>query len=224
MKTEHIEKYSGARYRLRGNRYGWRGDTHTRETDRLVMFTVESHAREESAANLEYFLDLGIRHGAEFMAVNDMKIQYVSDCAMKWIRMEIEGSQWYKDLIDPNESWRRPGLEADTTDRGECVTVRHHRHNWLIPEHMGVYDLQTQKRIKNRQQIIETFWDRGFATWRGRPPTVAKIRWSGSREELEELTDLYHRHSQRSYVSDVAKKITSAYRSINRYAAWPGSW
>ena len=224
MKAQHVEQYSQAQYRLRGNRYGWRGDTHTRDSDRLIMFTVEQSAKEESAINLEYFQDLGQRHGAEFMTANNNKIQFVSKRPMKWIRMEIEGSQWYKDLVQENEGWRRPGLESDITDRGECVTVRQHRHGWLIPENMGVYDLENSQRIKNRERIIRTFWDYGFATWRGRPPTVAQIRWSGSREELEELTDLYERHIQRSHVSDVAKKMTSAYRSINRYAAWPGSW
>jgi hypothetical protein len=189
------------------------------------MFTVESHAREESTANFEYLEDLGRRHGAELMVANDSKIQYVSERSIKdGIHYEIENSQWYRDLADTKEGWRRPMIETDITDRGECVTVRFHHHSWLIPEHMGVYDLETEKRIKNREQIIRTFWDYGFATWRGRPPTVARIRWSGSREELEELSALYDRHRWRSYVSDMAKKICSAYRSINRYAAWPGAW
>ncbi len=225
MKTEYIGQYSEARYRLRGNRYSWHHNDHTRDSDRLVMFTVESHAREESTANFKYLQDLGWRHGAELMVVNDSKIQYVSERSLDGsIRYEIENSQWYRDLADTEEGWRKPMVETDITDRGECVTVRFHRHNWLISEHMGVYDLETEKRVKNREQIIRMFWDYGFATWRGRPPTVARIRWSGSREELEELSDLYERHRWRSYVSDMAKKITSAYRSINRYAAWPGSW
>lgn len=223
MNREYISQYSEARYRLRGNRYGWRGSNHTRDSDRLVMFTVENRAREESDANLAYFMGLGQRHGAELMTANDHKIQFVSKRSLDDLKYEVENSQWYQDTqID--DHWRRTTIETDTTNDGQCVTVRWHRHNSLIPEHMGVYDLESSNRIKNREQIIRTFWAYGFATWRGRPPSVARIRWSGSREELEELADLYHRHRTRSYVSDVAKKITSAYRSISRYAAWPGAW
>jgi hypothetical protein len=35
---------------------------------------------------------------------------------------------------------------------------------------------------------------------------------------------LAERHWNRRNTSDVAKKLVSAWRSINRYAAWPGSW
>jgi hypothetical protein len=87
-----------------------------------------------------------------------------------------------------------------------------------------VYDVTTGQRMTRRETIIRAFWDLGFATWRGRPYSVARLRWSGERAELEELTALAGRYWPNQYRSDVAKKIVSAHRSINRYAAWPGAW
>ena len=72
--------------------------------------------------------------------------------------------------------------------------------------------------------ILKLHMSHSSSHWRGRPPTVATIRWSGTREELEELTQLAERHGSRYNRSDVAKKIWSAYNSISRYAAWPGTW
>jgi hypothetical protein len=78
--------------------------------------------------------------------------------------------------------------------------------------------------MTRREDIIRAFWSLGFATWRGRPYSIARLRWSGEREELEELTSLAGRYWRNRSRSDVAKKIVSAHRSINRYAAWPGAW
>ena len=224
MKNRHIDTYNRTRRRLRGNRYGWRGDEHTRESDRLTLFTIETHAREESEHNLQYLLSVGEQYGARYMAINDFKIQYVSKRDVSLLESEIIGTEWYQDYLDRDESWNKPNTTTDENWLGRCLHFRVYRHDLVISEHYGVYDLETGKRMTNRRGIIQALWELGFATWRGRPPTVASIRWSGNREELEELTQLAQRHGSRYNRSDVAKKICSAYNSIRRYAAWPGTW
>jgi hypothetical protein len=67
-------------------------------------------------------------------------------------------------------------------------------------------------------------WALGFAAHRGRPLSIAKIRWTGSRQELELATQLAEQHWDRRRTSDVARKLCSVFTSINRYAAWPGAW
>jgi hypothetical protein len=99
-----------------------------------------------------------------------------------------------------------------------------YRASLCLREHQGVYDVATGRRLTNRREIIERMWRLGFAAQRGRPLSIARTRWTGNREELTEVADLAERHWNRRNTSDVAKKLVSAWRSINRYAAWPGSW
>ena len=224
MKNHHIDTYNQARSRLKRGRYTWSNSDHTRDSDRLTMFTVESHAREESEHNLQYLLSVGEQYGARYMAINDFKIQYVSKRDVSFLESEIVGTEWYRDRVEAEDGWRKPNTTTDENWMGRCLHFRVYRHDLLISEHHGVYDLETGKRMTNRRGIIEALWELGFAAWRGRPLTVASIKWSGTREELEELTQLAERHGSRYNRSDVAKKIWSAYNSISRYAAWPGTW
>ena len=93
-----------------------------------------------------------------------------------------------------------------------------------MQEHQGIYDVATGRRLTNRREIIERMWALGFAAQRGRPLLIARVRWTGNRQELEHVTQLAQQYWDRRHQSDMAKKMVSAFRSINRYAAWPGAW
>jgi hypothetical protein len=112
----------------------------------------------------------------------------------------------------------------EATDRGSMTGFYSYRACLCLKEHEGVYDVQSGRRLTNRRDIIERMWALGFAANRGRPLAFAKLRWTGSREELELITELADRYWNRRYESEAAKKMVSAYTSINRYAAWPGAW
>lgn len=224
IQYQNVKTYADARERYTRERYGWRTDSHTRESDRMVMFTTESHAHEESVLNLEHFKVLGRAHNMRYLVVNRTKIQFVGHDHLELIRNAIARDSWCEDY-KKEHSDRLPDMSTDVTELGGVLHVRAYNHGLLLKEHYGVYDLQEDQRIKNRETIIKRFWEYGFATWRGRPPTVAQLRWSGPRVHLEHLTTLadhYWRHDNGR--NEVAKKICSAYRSINRYAAWPGAW
>lgn len=224
--SEYIKPYSDARDRFTRKNYwgGWRNETHTQEHDRMVMFTTESRAQEESLLNLEHFKIMAHAHGQRYLVVNQHKIQFVGQDHLELVRRAVSQDTWCEDYKKQHND-RLPDMITDVTDLGVVLHVRAYNHGLFLKEQYGVYDLQTGQRIKNRQDIIQRFWEYGFATWRGRPPSVASLRWSGPRSHLEHLAQLANQYWYvDSNKSEVARKLVSVYSSINRYAAWPGSW
>lgn len=229
LRYEQIYEVSNARRRMgdsRRDRYAWRQDGRTRDADQLSLFTFETQALADSEHNLDFLLATARAHDQQFVILTDTKIQIAGDGSVDRVVEPMVPQAWQRDfsewLDEHSASSSRPSTEETTS--GGVVTLHAWRHCFCLREHQGVYEVSTGRRMTNREQIIRAFWDLGFATWRGRPYSIAKLRWSGEREELEELTALAGRYWHNVYRTDVAKKIVSAHRSINRYAAWPGSW
>ncbi len=229
LRYQQIHEVANARRRLgdsRRDRYAWRQDGRTRDADQLALFTFETPALTDSEHNLHFLLATARAHDQQYVVLTDSKIQIAGAGSVDGVVEPMAPQSWQRDfsewLDEHYASSSRPVTEE--TLRGGVVTLHAWRHCFCLREHQGVYEVATGRRMTNRDQIIRAFWDLGFATWRGRPYSIAKLRWSGEREELEELTALAGRYWHNVYRTDVAKKIVSAHRSINRYAAWPGSW
>jgi hypothetical protein len=229
LKYQHIHEVANARRRLsdsRRDRYAWRQDGRNREADQLALFAFETPALADSAHNLDFLLAQARGHDQRYVVLTDTKIQIAGERDTEHVAAAIAPREWQRDFADwlDEMTGRMVNPTVEDTRHGSAVTLYSWRHCFCLKEHQGVYDVATGQRMTRRETIIRAFWDLGFATWRGRPYSIAKLRWSGEREELEELTALAGRYWNSQYRSDVAKKITSAHRSINRYAAWPGSW
>jgi len=227
LRYEHIHEVSGARRRLKKgqDRYSYRYDGRTRDNDQLSLFTFETPALADSAHNLDFLLAQARGHDQRYVVLTDTKVQIAGEHDTERVADAIAPRAWLRDFaewLDAHHGHGAPSL--DDTRHGSVVTLQSWRHCFCLKEHQGVYDVTTGERMTRREDIIRAFWSLGFATWRGRPYSIARLRWSGEREELEELTDLADRYWNNRNLSDVAKKIVSAYRSINRYAAWPGAW
>ena len=226
LKYRVIYEVAGARRRLKGrDRYSYRYDGKNRENDQLTLFTFESEALQDSAHNLDFLLAQARGHDQRYVVLTDNKVQIAGQDAdtTHEVAMAMAPTEWFQEF----EEWcdmSPPSTTVDDTRHGGVATLHLWRRCLVLKEHQGVYEVSTARRITNREEIIRAFWRLGFATWRGRPYTIAKLRWSGEREELTELADLAQRYRSAQYRSDVAKKIMSVYRSINRHAAWPGSW
>jgi hypothetical protein len=226
LKYETIYEVSGARRRLKKHdRYSYRYDGRSRENDQLALFTFESEALQDSEHNLDWLLTLARNTDQRYVVLTENKVQIAGDISGQsaMVARAMTPQHWC-DLFDLWCEHGKTHASADETLRGGVASLHLWRRCLALKEHQGVYEVSTGRRMTNRDEIIQAFWDLGFATWRGRPYSIAKLRWSGEREELEELTELNNRYWYKSYQSDVAKKIVSVYRSINRYAAWPGSW
>jgi hypothetical protein len=219
---KNIYAVRDAQERLSGN-YRWGTGHNTRDSDTLVVFTIGTKADEDAANNLNFLLKVGKTHGANYLVLHENKIQYLADHADNKLEQDLFPKDWIAQYLEWTES---ENLHFDIQDSGQgfCHSFRPWRRSFATRKTRGIYDLSTGTRLTNRQGIIERMWDHGFAAWRGRPLSVASIKWSGSREELEELTDIADRHWNRRHKSDMAKKMCSAYTAINRYAAWPGAW
>jgi hypothetical protein len=198
---------------------------HTRDGDRLTLFTLESQAQQDSLENLQKVISVARAYGQDLVVAKTNLIQVAGPG---------QRSQEVADLIAPHE-WRldyqqwldsnnHTAPKFDASELGELCELRTWRPALIMREHQGVYDVATGKRLTARREIIERMWALGFAAQRGRPLAISKIRWTGTREELTHLTALTEQYWDRRHLSDMAKKIVSAFRSINRYAAWPGAW
>lgn len=222
LKYENIHAIRDAEERLRGN-YRWGAGNHTKESDTLLMFTVGTQAEQDAIDNLDFLLSLGKKHSATHLVLHGNKIQYLADHNSNGIEQDLLPTEWtqrYREWVDS------PNIDFTVQDSGQgfCHSFRIWRRAFATRKTHGIYDLSTGVRLTNRQEIIERIWNHGFAAWRGRPLAVANIKWSGSREELEDLTVIADRYWNRRHKSDMAKKMCSAYTAINRYAAWPGAW
>jgi len=226
LKYDHIWQLGKVRRRLARDRYG-RGfgqdPDHTREHDQVWEFTHGPRAVADSAANLELCLQVARDLGPGLVVVKSSVIQLAGQATER-----VSRALWPEAWLQAHSQWleshgvNRPG--RDTTSRGQCASFYTYRACLILPEHQGVYDAETGGRLTNRQATIERMWDLGFAAGRGRPLQIARTRWTGSREDLEHVTLLADQYWRRQDSSEVARKMCSAYRSINRYAAWPGAW
>jgi hypothetical protein len=211
--------------RLKNNRYGgYYGTEHNRESDILALFTIEPVAQQESLANLELIMTAARQNGQRLVVFKPDQIQVAGVIGAGAVADWLFPGDWvedYREWLD-SRSEMRPSVQS--SQAGEYMNFHSWRRCLAWTGHQGVYDVDTGRRLTNRRDIIERMWDLGFAAQRGRPLSIASIRWTGEREELVELVALAERHWARADHSEMARKMVSAYRSINRYAAWPGAW
>jgi hypothetical protein len=219
---QNIYAVQSAQERLRQG-YRWGFGHHTKDSDALLVFTQGQEAKQDAQRNLDFCLDTGRRYHADYLVLHNNMIQFVGQRIREGVMDALAPGAWRQEYMTWSDS-RGIDSSTDYSGRGELYSLRPWRKAFADSSTRGIYEVATGKRIKNRQDIIERFWSLGYATWRGRPPRVASVRWSGNREELEMLTSMAEKYWYRRHQSNVAKKMCSAYTSINRYAAWPGAW
>lgn len=229
LDIKNIHAYNEAGERLRRRYYNWinsDGDE-ARRTDTLTEFTFRTHAFLDSSANLENLLELGRTSGVRMLVFKPKTVQFVADsdsvtAAWYSVFSESQLRDW-EDLIGKNrEYYATFATWRDNTDAGSASMITHYQAPFGVKEHAGVYDCATGERITNRREVIQRAWDLGFACKRGRPLTIARNRWSGSREDLVRAEEIYNEF--RDSQSEPARKLCSVYTSAARHYAWPGTW
>jgi hypothetical protein len=230
IQFRNIIAYMEARARLRRNSYfGY--IQNNRESDRLLAFTTERDARLESVANREFVMNQARALGATIVVFKPEIVQLVGMNDKVTHRQAFgygtfDELELYSQERDKGQWWLPKESDMQVSDFGlHTISLRTYGPGtWATPEDQGFYDVATGEKITNRREQIERLWALGFASRRGRPVHVAQERWSGSRQELEMLTDMAERVWNRQHLSEMARKMVAAYRGISRYVAWPGNW
>jgi hypothetical protein len=222
---QEIVAYNQARRRLSNSNYAWLQIDHTRESDKLLAFTAEKHARIESQHNFNWLIQQARELGASVLVFTPNIVQLLGRKLNDRVLDTVWCQQWQKDYQDfLNREYRTHTIMRQDTDLGSVAVFRDYNLTMTMPEYQGVYDVGTEQRMTNRRHTIEVFWQYGFTARRGRPLNVGDLNWSGQRNEIEEMCELADRYWDRTRNSEVARKFCSAYTSINRYHAWPGHW
>lgn len=231
LKFYYTKQHYEAATRLRENRrrayniYQVSNTDYSPTTDQLILFTLGENPRIESKENLTFLLDT-IRSStaqADFLICSNNKIQVLgSNLPTALLTSLIAPDSWIKEtaLTCMNDkSWRRFNLtrQEHATPTGHLITLSQHAVQFFMPEDLGVYSLQTGKKIKQRRDVIDKIYEYGFICRRGRPLTVAIPDHSGYRTDVEMLTRLLQ--GQRSSVTHGYKLI---FNKIRRTSAWPG--
>jgi len=231
LEIRNIHAYNDAGERLRRRYYSWISDNadEARRTDTLTQFTFRTHALLDSSANLENLLELGRTTGVSLLVFKPRTVQFVAPAdavtaAWYTVFSESQLQEWEQTLAtrSHNSYYSTFATWRDNTDVGSASSVTHYQAPFGVKEHAGVYDCSTGDRITDRRAVIQRVWDLGFACKRGRPLTVARTQWSGSREDLVRAEEIYNEFRNKN--TDPARKLCSVYNSAARHCAWPGTW
>ena len=230
LRYQTISEANKTQERLRLNRYGgnyWREETHTREADVLAMFTLTPEAQQHSGHNFDLVMTTARHYRQDLVVIKPEQIQVAGPgdgSVNRNIAKELFPESWLREYEQWLDTTYPLVPRVDHSGQGAFTEFYTYRPALCLREHRGVYDVATGRRLTNRRDIIERMWRLGFAAQRGRPLSIARTKYTGNREELQEIADLADRHWNRRNTSEAAKKLVSVWRSINRYAAWPGSW
>ena len=231
LEIRNIHAYNEAGERLRRRYYNWINSNgeEARKTDTLTEFTFRTHAMLDSSANLENLLELGHNAGVSMLVFKPKTVQFVADsdavtAAWYTVFSESQLQEWEQIMASrSNNSYYGPfATWCDNTDAGSTASITHYQSPFGVKEHAGVYDCTTGEKITDRRIVIQRAWDLGFACSRGRPLTMARTKWSGTREDLVRAEEIYREF--RGSQSDPARKLCSVYNSAARHYAWPGTW
>ena len=231
LEIRNIHAYNDAGERLRRRYYSWISDNanEARRTDTLTQFTFRTHAMLDSSANLENLLELGRTAGVTLLIFKPRTVQFVAPAdavtaACDTVFSESQLLEWEQTMATrSNNSYHSTfATWRDNTDAGSAGSVTHYQAPFAVKEHAGVYDCVTGERITDRRTVIQRAWDLGFACKRGRPLTVARTAWSGTREDLVRAEEIYREFRGKS--TEPARKLCSVYTSAARHYAWPGTW
>lgn len=231
IKFENIAEWGKLHRKIKNNR-GWFYEQPSQDTIdgyRVQMFTLDKIAKQDSVHNLEVLKQKARDISASVLIVKGTEIQFVGTDYDAY--MSLNDEKWmdrYRKAMDSGKFyyskpfWTHSG--SDLNFHTFSLYAYGSDSIFALAPQKGFYDVEKDCKVTNRKQQIEKLWDLGWVSRRGRPVSVGNEKYSGSREEIVEITKLANSMWSRRNESEVAKKICSCYTSINRDFCWPGSW
>ena len=225
LETKDISLYTKVTHRLKNGRY-YRNFEEERAGLQLQQFTAQKSAQEHSVQNQKEILWRAQALFIPTVLITPKIIQFLGNDAV--IADEIMTEQQLKSFDTSENHWSRSTWRSEVSDQGvECLELNLNYENYaVLPSEQGFFQFKDNKfeRIKNRYTQIETLWNYGFASKRGRPLTVGRTNQSGTKNEIIQLVDWLKRLKQINSGSEIKFKVQQIYNTLNRHYAWPEHW
>jgi hypothetical protein len=225
LETKDISLYTKVTHRLKNGRY-YRNFEEERAGLQLQQFTAQKSAQEHSVQNQKEILSRAEELFIPTVLITPKVIQFLGNDAV--IANEIMTDEQLKAFDTSDNHWSRSTWRSEVSDQGvECLELNLNYENYaVLPSEQGFFQFKDNKfeRIKNRYTQIETLWNYGFASKRGRPLTVGRTNQSGTKNEIIQLVDWLKRLKQINSGSEIKFKVQQIYNTLNRHYAWPEHW
>jgi len=225
FETKDISLYTKVTHRLKNGRY-YRNFEEERAGLQLQQFTAQKSAKEHSEQNQKEILWRAQALFIPTVLITPKIIQFMGNDAV--IADEIMTEKQLKSFDTSENHWSRSTWRSEVSDQGvECLELNLNYENYVVlPSEQGFFQFNDNKfeRIKNRYTQIETLWNYGFASKRGRPLTVGRTNQSGTKTEIIQLVDWLKRLKQINSGSEIKYKVQQIYNTLNRHYAWPEHW
>src|SRR6056300_759488 len=225
LETKDISLYTAVTHKLKNGRY-YRNFAEERAGYQLQQFTAQKSAQEHSVQNQKEILSRAEELSIPTVLITPRVIQFLGNDAI--IADEIMTEAQLKSLDNSDNQWTSSNWRSEVSDQGvECLELNLSYENYaVLPSEQGFFQFKDNKfeRIKNRYTQIETLWNYGFASKRGRPLTVGRTNQSGTKTEIIQLVDWLKRLKQINSGSEIKYKVQQIYNTLNRHYAWPDHW
>ena len=225
LETKDISLYTKVTHRLKNGRY-YRNFEEERAGLQLQQFTAQKSAQEHSVQNQKEILWRAQALFIPTVLITPKIIQFMGNESV--IADEIMTEKQLKSFDTSENHWSRSTWRSEVSDQGvECLELNLNYENYaVLPSEQGFFQFNDNKfeRIKNRYTQIETLWNYGFASKRGRPLTVGRTNQSGTKTEIIQLVDWLKRLKQINSGSEIKFKVQQIYNTLNRHYAWPEHW
>jgi len=225
LETKDISLYTKVTHRLKNGRY-YRNFEEERAGLQLQQFTAQKSAQEHSVQNQKEILSRAEALFIPTVLITPKIIQFMGNESV--IADEIMTEKQLKSFDTSENHWSRSTWRSEVSDQGvECLELNLNYENYaVLPSEQGFFQFNDNKfeRIKNRYTQIETLWNYGFASKRGRPLTVGRTSHSGTKREIVQLVDWLKNLKQINSGSEIKFKVQQIYNTLNRHYAWPEHW
>ena len=225
LETKDISLYTTVTHKLKNGRY-YRNFAEERAGYQLQQFTVQKTAQEHSVQNQKEILSRAEELSIPTVLITPRVIQFLGNDAV--IADEIMTEAQLKSFDNSDNQWTSSNWRSEVSDQGvECLELNLSYENYaVLPSEQGFFQYTDNKfeRIKNRYTQIETLWDYGFPSKRGRPLTIGRTSHSGTKREIVQLVDWLKNLKQINSGSEIKYKVQQIYNTLNRHYAWPEHW
>ena len=225
LQTKDISTYSKVTQKLKYGRY-YRGFEEERAGLQLQQFTLQKTAMEHSTQNQNEILWRAENLNIPTVLITPKFIQFIGKDNI--VTDEIMTKDQLEKFDTSENHYCRSNWRSEVSSEGtECLELNLNYESYaVLPSEQGFFHYKDNKfeRIKNRHEQIETLWEYGFASKRGRPITVGRTSHSGTKVEILQLVEWLEKLRIWNTGSEIQYKTQQIFNTLNRHYAWPDHW